>query len=94
MNAAHAAPNARFDAWLASRERRKVGDPLVDVGGAWPSRRTPSAVRRSPEGRRQRRCRSRPGVTADDASPWTGVPRIEVRRQVLDEIAGHRSHGR
>ncbi|RPI48497.1 MAG: DUF1549 domain-containing protein, partial [Acidobacteria bacterium] len=72
MNRAHAAPNARFDAWLASRELSRVSDPLIAAEVL--------AVSAGPNGVRIRRNGATSlqsldtGVTTDAASPWGGSP--------------------
>ena len=72
-----AAPNARFEAWLASRERMDaVVDPLT-------IRRSSPSPRRRDAGALSRRkgvdstLPFESGVTADDASPWTGLPALK-----------------
>jgi hypothetical protein len=68
MTAAHQSPNARFDAWLASGERRQLLDPLagsellgVSVEEDRARVRRPGEIARLP---------FETGVTAGDRSPW------------------------
>jgi hypothetical protein len=75
MLAAQKAPNARFDAWLASRERREIADPLV--------KSEILAVSATPDAALVRRkgvdsvLPFESGVSAHDISPWTGVPTLK-----------------
>ncbi len=75
LRAMHAARNARFDTWLASRERSDVNDPLIESEML--------AVSSSADAVRVRRNGAdstlplEAGVTADGASPWSGVPALK-----------------
>jgi len=75
MNAAIAAPNARFDTWVLSAERRKVGDPLGDAevlavsAGANVVRVRRAGVESS--------LPLESGLTVSEASPWTGMPSLK-----------------
>jgi uncharacterized protein DUF1553/concanavalin A-like lectin/glucanase superfamily protein len=75
MAAAQAAPNARFDAWLASRERLDVADPLIDSEVLAVSA-MPRAVRVRRKGV-ESPLPFETGVTAEDVSPWSGVPALK-----------------
>jgi Protein of unknown function (DUF1553)/Protein of unknown function (DUF1549)/Planctomycete cytochrome C/Concanavalin A-like lectin/glucanases superfamily len=74
MDAARTAPNPRFDAWLASGERNGVADPVASSEVL--------AVSAAPNGVRVRRKGVESiqplegGVSADDVSPWQGVPAL------------------
>jgi hypothetical protein len=75
MAAARAAPNARFDAWLASRERTQVVDPLLDAEVLRVSA-APDGAQVSRKGVES----SMPleaGVAVDEGSPWSGVPSLK-----------------
>ncbi len=82
MSAAHAAPNARFDTWLASRERQNVSDPLID-SEVFAVSAAPSTWLRPGVAIRVRRngvetiLPLEAAVTAEDASPWTGLPALK-----------------
>jgi Protein of unknown function (DUF1553)/Protein of unknown function (DUF1549)/Planctomycete cytochrome C/Concanavalin A-like lectin/glucanases superfamily len=75
MDAALKAPNAGFDAWLASNGRQEVADPLIS-SELFAVSATPSAVsvrRKSVESI----VPFEAGVTADDDSPWSGLPALK-----------------
>ncbi len=75
MDAAQKAPNARFDAWLASRERWRLADPLANSELLAVSA-TPGAVLVRRKGV-DSLLPFETGVTADEASPWTDLPTLK-----------------
>jgi mono/diheme cytochrome c family protein len=86
MSAAQTAPNARFDAWLASRDLQGVDDPLVDSEVL-----AVSAERNAVHVRRDRVESLLPleaGVTVDDSALWNGLPSLTFNGRSPIKLAG------
>ena len=82
MDALQAASNARFERWLASREHQNLRDPLIDletlaIAAAPSTWLRPGAAIRVRRNGAETILPLESGVTAEDASPWTGLPALK-----------------